>query len=185
MVTSDSGASSVAPWRNKLQVSIVLVVGLTGMVVGILLLYFQVQFSAELSVYQSAGACAAAADALNGATCRYSGAATVTSEFDPTTRTVGLSFAALPGRTFTARFISPHSLRPAVHEPNSSSASAGSSITAELWSGRVTKFAGLETVDSPENIPPGMTPAAAFFGLVGLFVAVCAAALVPRAWRAR
>jgi hypothetical protein len=165
-------------WRNKLQVVLLLVIGLSGVAVGILLFYLQVHDTAELNSYHSAAACAAAADALQGETCRYRGPATVTVAFDPTARTAGLAFAALPGKTFTAKFSR-------ISQPEPTSGSAGSSIMAELWSGRVTQFASVVTADSPENLPVNNEPAGWIFGAVGLFVAGWAAAYVPRAWRAR
>jgi hypothetical protein len=163
-------------WRNKLQASLFMLVGVAGLITGVALIGFQMHNSSRLSAYRSASTCASAGEAVSSTACRYSGPATVTSGFDPATRSAGIVFTDLAGHEFVARFTT-------VAEPDTSTGSKGSSVEAELWDGQVIRFAGIKTVDSPDNIPGDMTLAGIIFAAVGAVVTAFAVMLVRVAWR--
>jgi hypothetical protein len=123
-------------------------------------LYFH--FKADISAYESTPACAAPADALS-SDCRYAGPAQVlgTSRTDQLRATV--QFAAVPGKTFTARF-------PKDNEPSSSALTAGAATDGELWSGKVSRLAGHPTSDNPQSTSAESILPIGWFFLVGALV---------------
>jgi len=143
---SAPAGSSEAPWRAKVQAVISILVGCAAVVAGVVGVYFHFHDNAVLDAYRKAATCALAADALTGDGCRYSGAATVTGSSRDTTLSIDLVFAGLEARRFIVSFATDR-------EPAASSITTGATATAELWNGRVTRFAGVSTAVSPENVP--------------------------------
>jgi hypothetical protein len=177
-MTSGPTGSNEAPWRAKLQAVIVILVGLLAVGAGSVGIYFHFHDNAELDAYRSATPCASAADALSGERCLYSGAATVTGNSRDTTLSVELTFEALSGRAFTARFATDR-------EPAPSTVSTGANVTAELWSGHVTRFEAVRTVDSPENVPDpnDLLIGGVIFVLAGGVVTLWGIQFAQKAWR--
>jgi hypothetical protein len=165
-----------APWRFKLQSVLVLAVGLIGLVVGVGGVYLQFLYASEQKAFDSAAVCSTPQTAATSQKCSYTGLATITGNHRDVRIVIDLTFAALPGRTFTTSFSTKR-------EPASNSASAGASQTAQLWSGKVTKFAGVGTVDNPDYQPSNQIPAALVFVAVGLGISIWATVMVRRAWR--
>jgi hypothetical protein len=159
------------PWSAGL-----LLVAVGGLVAGLLLVYSGIRNSAELTAYRSASACTSPSDALTGEGCIYTGPATVTGSRRPQKLSVDLAFSGLTGSSFTATFATDR-------EPSQDSVSTGSTATAELWNGHVTKVAGVGTVDDPDyfamnNLVPGI-----ILGLVSLVAAWWGIGFVRIAWR--
>lgn len=153
-----------------------LLIAVGGLVAGLLLVYSGIRIGAELSAYRSASTCRSPSDALTGEQCIYTGPATVTGSRRPQKLSVDLAFNSLPGSSFTATFATDR-------EPSQDSVSTGSTVTAELWSGHVTKVAGVGTVDDPDyfamnNLVPGI-----IFALVSLLAAWWGIGFVRIAWR--
>jgi hypothetical protein len=165
-----------APWRAKVQAILAITIGSASLIAGIVLGYLHVHNNAELNAYRAASACAAAADALIGESCAYSGAATVTQSSRQTTLSVELVFAGLSGRSFTAHFATDR-------EPEASSASKGANVTARLWSGKVTTFAGVATSDNPAFLPTDLFLGGVIFAVLGLVGIYWGIGLARNAWR--
>jgi hypothetical protein len=148
-----------------------------GLVAGVLLVYSGLRISADVSAYRSASSCRLASDALTAEQCIYTGPATVTASRRQQKLSVDLVFSGLLGRTFTATFATDR-------EPPPGSLSTGSSVTAQLWNGHVTKFATVGTVYDPDyfamnNLVPGI-----ILALVSLLAAWWGIGFVRIAWRA-
>jgi hypothetical protein len=142
MQTAPTGAVR----RNRAQALMALIIAVLGLLACVVLLVFDVRDSGLISAYQSASNCSSPSDALNGDACRYQGQAQVISTSRQTRLEAVISFAALPGRTFSTSF-------PTNDEPDSSALKAGASVAGELWNGKVTRLAGKATVDDPEGYP--------------------------------
>ena len=159
------------PWSVGL-----LAIAVGGLVAGVLLVYSGLRISADVSAYRSASSCGSASDALTAEQCIYTGPATVTASRRQQKLSVDLLFSSLSGRSFTATFATDR-------EPPPRSLSTGSSVTAQLWNGHVTKFAAVGTVDDPDyfamnNLVPGI-----IFALVSLLAAWWGIGFVRIAWR--
>ena len=146
------------------------------MLAGVSLIYFQLHTSAEQSAYRAATVCASPSTTVMSESCTYTGPATVTGSSRQTALSVSMTFTDLPGRSFTAKF----STR---REPSPDYASIGASATAQLWGGRVTKFAGVDTADDPDYLPTNSLGPGVVFFIVGLGVTIWAIGLVRNAWR--
>ena len=171
-----SAATSEAPWQAKVQAALTLLFALAGTIVGLVVIYFDVRNSAELHAYQSSGVCASASDALATDTCRYTGAATVTSTAQHSTLEVDLTFSSLPGQTFVTTF-------PNDREPDPSALAMGASAQAELWNGHVTQYAGVKSVQDPEFLPQNIASIGGLLVIVGVGLIVWAFTKVRKAWR--
>jgi len=152
-----------------------LAIALAGLVAGTLLIFSGVRNAADLNAYRSAAECSSPSDAVAGG-CRYSGVATVTASQRQSKLSVDLRFEDLPGRSFTAQFATDR-------EPLEVSTATGSSVTCELWNGKVTKFDGVGTVDDPDyfaanNLIPGV-----IFFVVSLVATYWGIGFVRLAWR--
>ena len=165
-----------APWRFKLQSALSLAVGLIAVGAGVVGVYLQFQDATEQTAFHSAAACSTPQTAATSPSCSYTGPATITRSHRDVRIYVDLTFAALPGRTFTTSFSTKR-------EPPSNSMSTGVSQTAQLWDGKVTTFAGVPTVDDPDYLPTNQIPAAGVFVVAGLAISIWSTFLVRRAWR--
>jgi hypothetical protein len=145
-------------------------------VVGVVGVYLQLQYAGEQVAFHSAGVCSTAQTAAASQSCSYTGSATITGSHRDVRVYVDLTFAALPGRTFTTSFSTKR-------EPPSNTVSTGVSQPAQLWDGKVTKFAGVGTVDDPDYQTTNQIPAALVFVAVGLGISIWSTFLVRRAWR--
>ena len=164
-----------APWRSKLQAALVIAIAVVGLTVGLATLYVDRHDAAELSAYNAAATCAAPAGALLSEGCRYKGEASVVRTNRDTILHAAVSFASLPGRTFTTAW-------PLHTEPDPASLSPGTTVDAELWSGKVTKLADTMTVDSPKNVASGLWELSVFFGVLGVPLLVWGVLLARSAW---
>lgn len=90
--------------------------------------------------YNGAVPCASVAQAIAGDACRYSGQAQILTGPDFDNR-VSLQLDGNPDRTFVASF--PNPVDPGVY--------AHQVVSVELWSGNVTRLAGVPTSDDPET----------------------------------
>ena len=174
LMGSRAGAAE-ASWRAKVQAAIVIIVGVVAMVTGVGLVYAQLD-NAELNAYRAAATCAAAADGLSGESCVYSGSATVTGSSRNTSLSLELAFTGLSGHSFKADFSTDR-------EPDASSIAQGANVTAELWSGKVTRFAGVETVANPERMPADRLIGGVVFLGAGLVVIYWGIGFARNAWR--
>jgi hypothetical protein len=165
-----------APWRFKLQSALTLAVGLIGLVVGVGGVYLQLHWADEQKAFHSAAECSAPQTAAMSRSCSYTGPATITGSHRDVRIFVDLRFAAMPSRTFTTSFSTKR-------EPPTNTVSAGISQAAQLWDGKVTKYAGVGTVDDPDYQQTNAIPAALIFAVVGLFISIWSTVLVRRAWR--
>jgi hypothetical protein len=165
-----------APWRAKLQAILAIMIGCAALIAGIVLGYLHLHNNAELNAYRAATACAAAADALTGETCTFSGPATVTRSSRDTTLSVDLAFAALSGHSFTAHFATDR-------EPGPSTTSQGANVTAQLWSGKVTRFADVATSDNPEFLPTNLAIGGVIFAVVGVVGIYWGIGFARKAWQ--
>jgi hypothetical protein len=143
---------------------------------GVVLVYLQIQYGGEQTAFHSAAVCSTAQTAATSQGCTYTGPATITGSHRDVRIFIDLTFAALPGRTFTTSFSTKR-------EPPSNSVSTGVGQTAQLWNGKVTKFAGVGTVDDPDYQTTNQIPAALVFVAVGLGISIWSTFLVRRAWR--
>ena len=168
-------ASREAPWRAKAQSAIFLAVGLIGIVAGVFFVYVQIQYRDEQSAFQAAAACSTPETAATSQRCTFTGPATIKATHRSIRIFVDVTFAALPDRTFTTSFATNR-------EPTSEMVRVGVTQTAQLWDGKVTKFAGVGTVDDPEYLVSSVPEALAFV-VAGLVVAIWSSFLVRRAWR--
>ena len=123
----------------------------------------------------SSKACASPAQALSGGTCRFTGQASVIGVSAGNAPSIQVTFSSLPGRRFAGQTA-------ADNQPNASSMVIGAIVTAEIWKGKVTRFDGVQTIDSPETLLTDLFGIAAFVGLLGVFVSGWAALLVRRAF---
>lgn len=138
--------------------------------------YLQLQYAGEQRAFDSAAVCSTPQTAAASQSCSYTGPATITGSHRDVRIYVDLTFAALAGRTFMTSFSTKR-------EPPSNAVSTGGSQTAQLWDGKVTKFAGVGTVDDPDYLQTNSIPAALIFAAAGLGVSIWSAFLVRRAWR--
>jgi hypothetical protein len=167
------GAPTTAPskpWSVGL-----LAVAVAGLATGVLLINSGLRISADVSAYRSASICRSPSDALTAEHCIYTGPATVTGSKRQQKLSVDLVFSGLTGRGFTATFATDR-------EPSGDSLSTGSSVTAALWDGHITKFAAVGTVDDPDyfamnNLVPGI-----IFALVSLLATWWGIGFVRIAW---
>ncbi len=146
------------------------------MVAGVVGVYLQLQYAGEQVAFHSAALCSTPQTAAASQSCSYTGPATITGSHRDVRIYVDLTFAALPGRTFTTSFSTKR-------EPPANALSTGVNQPAQLWDGKVTKFAGVGTVDDPDYLTTNQIPGALFFVAVGLFISIWSAFLVRRAWR--
>ncbi len=165
-----------APWRFKLQSVLALAVGLIAVGAGVVGVYLQLQYGAEQTVFHSAAECSTPQTAATSQNCSYTGPATITGSHRDVRLFVDLTFAGLPGRTFTTSFSTKR-------EPPSNAVGIGVSQTAQLWDGKVTKVAGVGTVDDPDYLPTNSIPGALVFVAAGLGISIWSTFLVRRAWR--
>lgn len=165
-----------APWRAKLQAALVLAVGGVGILTGLVLVYFQLHNTAEVNAYRSARPCSAPIQAISGEACKYAGAASVTGASGGDAPAIDVTFSGLRGRTFVAQ-------TSADNLPSRLSMVSGAQVTAELWNGKVTTFAGVKTFDSPDFLPTDLLPAAGFIAVLGAAVSAWSLTLVRKAWR--
>jgi hypothetical protein len=140
------------------------------------LIYFDFHNNAELKAYRSAASCTAPADALSGEACRYTGLATVIGSTGQPVISIDVAFSELPGRTFTSKFSDQD-------EPSAATVVNGATEPAELWNGRLTTFAGVTTLDSPEKLPLNLATSGWIAAVFGLILAAFAIFYVRRAWR--
>lgn len=165
-----------APWRAKVQAAGTLLVAAAVTVLGLAAVYSGLHTSAEIQAYQSAGTCAAPADALSGGTCRYTGTGTVTGTSTQSALEVDLTVSSLPGHSFVATF-------PFNREPDQSALTTGATAPAEVWNGQVTEYAGVKSAQEPEYSVQGLAPIGLGFVIAGLFVMTWGAYLARQAWR--
>lgn len=175
-MTSAPARPLEAPWRAKAQAVIAITIGCASLIAGIVLGSLHVHNNAELKAFRAASACGTAADALTGESCTYSGTATVTGSSRDTTLSVDLAFAGLTGRSFTAHFATDR-------EPDASSASKGANVAAQLWSGKVTTFAGVATSDNPAFLPTDLFWGGVIFALLGVVGIYWGIGFARNAWR--
>ena len=153
-----------------------LIIGLIGVGTGILLVYLQFQFSAEQSAFRSAVSCITPQTAITSESCTYTGPATVTGSHHQVRLFVDMTFAAMPGRSFTTSFSTQR-------EPPAASVATGTTAMVQLWNGKVTRFAGIGTADDPEYLPTNSLGPGLIFAAVGLGVSAAGIYLARRAWR--
>ncbi len=136
-----------AAWRKRARtalgtvLSLIVVVNLILVVTGILGYFGDVAFADS---YGSARACASPADALTGQACRYQGQAQVLSTSSNSALEAKVAFESLPGRTFYVGWAT-------VAAPDMTLLTVGEWVDAELWDGRVTRFAGRPTGSDPQT----------------------------------
>jgi hypothetical protein len=146
---------------------------------GLFFLYLFISESSDIAAYASAPSCALPIDAMNGRGCRYDGQARVLGISRPERLQVSVAFDALPGGTFTTRFTVPN-------EPDITTLKVGGSASAELWNGKLTRFAGKISEDDPEQLTP--TPyliTAGFSGVFAVVIFLLAIPLARAAWRSK
>lgn len=165
-----------APWRFKLQSAIGLFVAILLTGTGFVLVYFDFHNNAELKAYHSSVSCTRPMDALSGESCRYSGAATVTGSTGQPVISIDVTFSELPGNTFTSKFSD-------IDEPPAEAVVTGTTETAELWNGRLTRFADVTTLDNPEKLPLNLALGGWIIAVFGLVLATVCIVYVRRAWR--
>jgi hypothetical protein len=164
-------AAPSKPWSVGL-----LAIAVAGLLAGVLLIYSGLLISADVSGYRSAVSCRSPSDALTAEHCIYTGPATLTGSTRQQKLSVDFVFSGLTRRGFTATFATDR-------EPPANSISTGSSVTAELWDGHITKFAAVGTVDDPDyfamnNLVPGI-----IFALVSLLATWWGIGFIRIAWR--
>lgn len=173
-------AAQPAAWdassRKKLLAVLVVAIAVLGLISALVLLYLDRHDAAEISAYNSAHVCAAPADAIGSETCRYEGQATVVSTRRDIRLYAVVAFDSMPGRTIGTSW-------PTDTEPDLALLSPGSTISAEVWNGKITKLAGTRTVDSPENVPMGLWELSAFLAIMGLPLLVFGGLTARSAWR--
>ena len=141
--------------------SFVLAVALT-----VFMAYFATSYSLRTSAYDSAPSCSSTSDQSG---CRFQGPALVVHQYtDNGDPAVDLTFIQLGAETFPA-------LVNQSYTPQWQTWSQGSTVTAELWQGVVTKVQGLRTRGNPDALPRGGILAVEVFGAtslacVGIFV---------------
>jgi hypothetical protein len=167
-----------ASWRNKLQAVLVIAVAVIGLVTALVALYFDRHDAAEISAYNSASVCVAAADAIGSETCRYEGQASVVSTRRDTRLYVVVAFDSMPGRKFSTSW-------PTKNEPDIAMLSPDATIEAEVWSGKITKLGGTGTVDNPEDVPMGLWEISAFFAVLCLPLLFFGVQMARSTWRAQ
>lgn len=166
----------VAPWRRKVASSSVLVIGILAIAAGMAGIYAEIQSNRDRAAFHAALACEAAQSASKSPRCKFTGPATITGTHRDVRIFIDLTFAALPGRTFTTSFSTKR-------EPPSSVVKVGSTESAQLWDGKVTTFGSVGTADDPDYETQGQIPGALVFVVVGLALAIYSAFLVREAWR--
>ena len=168
---------SGAAWRKRAltalrtALSLIIVVNLILVVTGIFGYFRDVAFADS---YGSARACASPADALTGQACRYQGQAQVLSTSSNSGLQAKVAFESLPGRTFYVGWGT-------VAAPDMTLLTVGKWVDAELWDGRVTRFAGKPTGSDPQTYHHSVYLAqAAISGGVLLLIFVIWALIVVR-----
>ena len=174
--TAEAPASTPAPANQKFQAVLMIVVGVLGVAAGVLSVLLSLQQDAQVKAYDAATECASALDALGGDSCIYSGSATVTGSSRQRRLMVDITFSSLPGRRFTAGFATDR-------EPPASVTATESAVTAELWNGRVTRFASVATDRNPDYGPKNGWIAGLIILLVGLGATAWGAWSARAAWR--
>ena len=173
---SSASVANEAPWQFKLQSAIGLFVAILVTTAGLALIYFDFHNNAELKAYHSTASCATPADALSGESCRYTGDATVTGSSGQPVISIDVTFSELPGHTFTSTFSD-------LDEPSAETVVTGKTETAELWNGRLTRFAGVTTLDNPEKLPLNLASGGWIIAVFGLVLAAFCIVYACRAWR--
>lgn len=169
--------SPSAARRNKLQAVLVIAICAGGIVFAIVLALNAWRSGMAISAYESAAACASASDAVTSDRCRYDGDATVVSTGRSALLTAVVRFDSVPGRTFSTRFASDS-------EPAGGALTAGGKAPATLWNGRITRLAGVATVDDPHNsLTSTNLLVAAFVGLLSIAGVAAGAFMARDAWR--
>jgi hypothetical protein len=171
-----SGAPSGPARQNKLQTALVIAIFVIGVIAALAFVFFYFRDSALISAYKSASSCATPGDAMSGEGCRYEGKAQVLSVSGTDRLDAVVAFDSLRGRTFGVMW-------PKGDQPDIATLQVGGTVVGELWTGKVTRLAGKNTVDEPEGYPTTtLLETAALIGgmsLIGFFVWV----LAPRfAW---
>ena len=151
-------------------------IAVIGLGTALVLLYFDRHDGAEIVAYNSAGVCAAPADAIGSEACRYRGQANVVSTRRDTVLYAVVAFDSMPGRTFSTSW-------PTTNEPDLTLLSPGATIDAEVWNGKLTKLGGTQTADSPENVPMGLWELSAFLAVMCLPLVVWGGLMARTAWR--
>lgn len=144
----------------------VLAVGLTGFMA-----YIDVSYSSQTLAYDSARSCSSTAHVSG---CRYQGPAQVVRQYMDTggNPALDLTFAQLGAKNYPAVLDKSYTSQWQTWKP-------GSTITAELWQGVVTKVEGLRTRGNPDALPNlGLFPVLVFGGAA----LACVAAFVWLLW---
>jgi hypothetical protein len=161
------GTPSGPARQNKLQTALLIAVLVIGIIAALLFVFFYFRDSALISAYKSATSCATPGDAMSGEGCRYEGQAQVLSVRSADRLEAVVAFDSLPGRTFSVGW-------PKGDEPDITALQVGGTADAELWTGKVTRLAGRNTIDEPEGYPTTrFLQTAALIGgmlLIGFFV---------------
>lgn len=148
---------NVAPWRQNAVIGSFLAISVISVGVTVGSVYFTFRYAIEQNDYRSATRCPAPSSALSGDSCRYSGSATVVAVRPGDPLSIDVVFAGLPNRAFAVKFWKGR-------DPASALVAQGATATADLWDGRVTRFAEIDTTDSPEDLPKNVWILALFFG---------------------
>jgi hypothetical protein len=128
-----------------------------GLALTIFLVHLDLDYSSQTSAYDSAPACASAADI---GSCRYQGAAQIASKSPDSggSSIARLSFPGLEGRTFNAYLDKSHLATWQGWE-------IGSTVDAEVWHGYVSMVDGIRTSTNPDTLPNAGLAPAYFFGI--------------------
>lgn len=139
--------------------------------------YIFISYTNQTSTYDQAPVCGSARATRN---CKLESSAEIVSKHiengDPT---VDLSVAELGGKTYTAVLLSND-------RPFWDTLQTGSSVSAELWNGYVSRLAGRDTRASPDALPnAGLWPTAifGFFTLFSIALLIVLLGMNRRAWR--
>jgi hypothetical protein len=149
-----------------------LALGILTVVAGCAAIYLSTRNDA-LAAYNSAAACASLADAEAGRECRITEPATIISLVASDSNTTDIYFA------FAGRYTpsSPATLPDGITV--SQNLTVGTQVPVEVWGTRVTRIAGIATMDNPVNDPaPGALRIIGFLLVVTGF----AVPLTPRLW---
>ena len=157
----------------RAQALIWLAIGLALLIAGVAAIYSSTG-NDLLTAYGSAPACSSFNDANAGKDCRYAGTAMVTNmSRDGGETDIFFEFPAWHTPFFEARLSATAQPTAAIH--------VGSQVQFELWRYRVTRLAGVDTLDNPaEGSSQGILHA---IGLLLLVLSASAMFVARRTWR--